>query len=284
MANMTKSKKQIAQSATDPDRARRALFVLSEKLSSGSGIAHRHRMHQLLYASEGLFTVYTEHGIWVVPPHRAVWLPAGQMHRVASRTNFDLCSLYASPRLKRNWVAGTSVCRVIAVSPLLRELLLAASGAGDQYTPRGPVRRMLEVALDQIEAMNIIPLALPLLRDVRAARVAERLRADPRDSRTLKQWGSTVGASSRSLERLFQRDTQMSFSRWRIQLRLMTSLELLGENRPVTEVAFAVGYEDTSAFIAAFKRYFGITPRRYFSNKDRQPAALNHEKPPVIHW
>jgi AraC-like DNA-binding protein/quercetin dioxygenase-like cupin family protein len=283
MEKMTKSKKQIAQSATDPDRARRALFVLSEKISSGSGIAHRHRMHQLLYASEGLLTVYTEHGIWVVPPHRAVWLPAGQMHRVASRTNYDLCSLYASPRLIRNWVAGTSVCRVIAVSPLLRELLLAASGAGDQYTPRGPVRRMLEVALDQIEAMNIVPLALPLLRDARAARVAELLRADPSDSRTLEQWGSTVGASSRSLERLFQRDTQMSFSRWRIQLRLMTSLELLGENRPVTEVALAVGYEDTSAFIAAFRRYFGVTPKRYFNNKDRQRVALNHEKPPVIH-
>ena len=281
MANATTLCGPFPARPLDPDNARRSLFVLAEKIDAGPATAHRHRLHQLLYASSGVLTVHTAQGTWVVPPQRAVWLPAGQMHRVASRTSFDLCSLYASPRLRRSWRAGASACRVIAVSPLLRELLLVAAEARDRYPPRGAMRRLLEVALDQIEAMDVVPLALPPLKDARAARVAERLRAEPQDARTLAQWGSLVGASARSLERLFLRDTQMSFSRWRMQLRLMTALELLGQQRAVTDVALAVGYEDTSAFIAAFRRALGTTPRRYFADTARRRTAISPPPEPL---
>jgi AraC-like DNA-binding protein len=245
----------------DPDRAARPLFVLHERIAAGSGPLHCHRRHQLIYAADGVVTVTADRGWWVVPPQRAVWVPAGTPHQVAAGAPFALCSLYVATRLRRDWPAG---CRVVAVPPLLRELLLEAADFGDRYPARGAQRRLLEVAVDRIATLDVAPLALEVPHDPRARRVAEALRADPSERRLLADWGRQVGASARSLERLFLRDTGMSFARWRAQLRLLAALERLGAGRSVTQVALDVGYDDPSSFIAAFKRTLGVTPRRYF--------------------
>jgi AraC-like DNA-binding protein len=251
----------VAPRRFDPDHAARPLFVLAEEHGAGSGAAHAHRLHQLIYAVEGVLTIVSAGGRWVVPPQRGVWVPAGTVHRVAARSAYSLCSLYVSRQLRRALPAHSCV---VEVTPLLREALRTAAPSADVYALRGPMHRLLEVAVDQIAGLPVVPLFLPALADSRAVKVAAALTADPSNRRTLAQWGHSFGASARLLERAFKRDTHLIFSQWRTQLRLMSALELLADGQPVTQVALSVGYEDPSSFIAVFRSMLGVTPARYF--------------------
>jgi len=86
---------------------------------------------------------------------------------------------------------------------------------------------------------------------------------NPADSRELADWAKKVGASKRTLVRLFPEQTGMTFREWRQQRRLLHALELLATGESVTNIALELGYENTSAFIAMFRRCLGTTPRRY---------------------
>ena len=97
-----------------------------------------------------------------------------------------------------------------------------------------------------------------------ARQVAEGLRACPADKRTLEEWGHAVGASGRTLARAFAAETGMPFGRWRTLLRLQAALPLLASGQPVGRVAYRVGYDRPSAFVAAFRRETGLTPAAYF--------------------
>jgi AraC-like DNA-binding protein len=86
------------------------------------------------------------------------------------------------------------------------------------------------------------------------------LHTDPADDRTFAKLGTQVGASDRTLTRLFKADLGMTFPQWRTQLRLYHALVMLSEHTPVTTVAHACGWSSTSAFIDVFRRAFGHTP------------------------
>ena len=151
---------------------------------------------------------------------------------------------------------------MLAVSALLREVIIALSDSVAECDARQ--RANLEaVALDQLRQVDELPLYLPALHDDRPAAVAALLRTDPSDGRTLAQFGAAVGASERTLSRLFRRETGMSFPQWRTQLRLHHALVLLAGGSPVTSTALACGYQNPSAFIEAFRQAFGSTPGRY---------------------
>src|SRR3546814_638212 len=107
------------------------------------------------------------------------------------------------------------------------------------------------------------PRCLPLRRDVRMRRIAEALLADPADTRALGDWAKAAAASERTLARLFVRETGMTFGAWRERLRLTAAVARLAEGQPVTSVAFDLGYQSPSAFIAMFRRCLGDTPGRY---------------------
>jgi AraC-like DNA-binding protein len=152
---------------------------------------------------------------------------------------------------------------VVAVSPLLREVIIAVTDTSAATSPAmsAPARRRLEeVALDQLRVIDTLPLWLPEPTDSRLRHLADILRADPADGRTLTELGVVVGAGARTLSRLFNQQTGMSFPQWRAQLRLHHSLLLLAEGHPVTATALACGYENPSAFIESFRHSFGITP------------------------
>ena len=156
-------------------------------------------------------------------------------------------------------------CCVIAVSPLLRELILYAVGLPRRYPLKGPEERLLKVLLDQIRNMRIAPLELPIPEDARLIKIYKRLVARPDDSRTLEEWGKTVGATSRTLARRFRLETGLSFGQWRQQIRILEALRRLAMKEPVTTVAMVLGYDSTSAFITMFRRALGKTPGQYFA-------------------
>ncbi len=216
---------------------------------------HDHPHHQLVYPSHGILQVSTDAGCWVVPPHRAVWLPAGVAHAHQAHGTTQLRTVnFASDA-----VFGRPA--VLAVSPLLREVIIALTASD---APSARRRRNLErVALDQLHEVEELPLHLPVPADDRLRAIAEALADDPGDPRTLAEFGRAVGASERTLSRLFRDQTTMSFPRWRTQVRLHHALILLATGASVTTVAAACGYAGPSAFIEAFRNAFGTTPGRF---------------------
>jgi AraC-like DNA-binding protein len=164
-------------------------------------------------------------------------------------------------------------CKVVSVSPLIRELLKVCSEQPWDYPRASRSSRLAQVLLEQLEVHEQAPLELPELTDPRAKRVAAMLRADPADRRSLAELASAAGASHRTIERLFASETGMSFGRWRIRHRMITALEKLANGHTVGNVAYAVGYESPSSFVAAFRDTFGTTPTSYFENVRNQRSS-----------
>ena len=222
---------------------------------------HRHAWGQLIYARAGVMTVTVaspaQPGSWVVPPQRALWVPAETDHRIRCGTTLAMRTLYVAPATR----ALPDRCCVVNVPPLLRELILSGVEA-----PGPPRRRRLLTALilNEIRAATVAPLHLPEPADPRLQRITGAIREQPGDARTLSAWAREAGASTRTLSRLFLAETGMTFRQWQRQARLLAALVRLAEGTPVTAVAFDLGYESPSAFISAFRRALGKTPRRYF--------------------
>ena len=221
---------------------------------------HSHGWDQLVYAVQGVMTVATSQGSWVVPPQRAVWLPADARHRIDAPGPLALRAVWFPPRCVRSLPRR---CCVVGVPPLLRELIvrLLRGPAADRPARR---RRIEEVVLDLLEELPQEPLTLPMPRDPRARRLAELLARHPEDRRSLDALAPEVGASPRTLQRCFLSEAGIPFRHWRQQLRLHRALVLLAEGTPVTAAAAQVGYESPSAFVAMFRQALGTTPGRYF--------------------
>jgi AraC-like DNA-binding protein len=240
----------------------RPVVCLAREYPAGHVIpVSRHVRGQLIYASRGVMTVNAPQGAWVVPPQRAVWVPPGTPHWTRATTALSMRTLYIDAALPLRLPAG---CCVVTVSHLLRELIAAAMHIPARYDEDGAPGRLVAVLLDQLRTLPAAPLHLPLPSDERLGRLSAALRADPSDGRSLQAWGRAVGASSRTLARLFQRETGMGFRAWRQQVRLLAALERLAAGESVTAVALELGYETPSAFVAMFRRALGTSPGRYF--------------------
>jgi AraC-like DNA-binding protein len=197
----------------------------------------------------------------VVPPHRAVWIPAEIPHTITMSGVVAMRTLYLKPRLAKG---PPRDCCVINVSALLRELILHACTVLTLKTSVKWQGHLVAVILHQLQAVHTIPLQLPHLSDPRLVRIADILTRDPRDARTLAQLCKETGAGKRSVERLFQQEIGMTFGKWRQQLRLMEGMRLLAEGAKVTHAALESGYGTASAFTFMFRKALGITPRSYF--------------------
>lgn len=205
-------------------------------------------------------SVSTYTGTWVVPPEQAVWMPAGEEHRVVALGRLSMRSLYLHP----DACAGLpEEPRVLRVTPLLRELILRLAVLPMRYAANDMAARLGAVIPEEIRLLEPEPLHLPLPHSRRLAAVTRALIEEPADARPLSDWASAVGASERTLARHFLKETGMTFGAWRQRLRLVKAVERLAEGAPVTNVALDLGYESPSAFIAMFRREMGTTPGRY---------------------
>ncbi|WP_259783227.1 AraC family transcriptional regulator [Aestuariispira ectoiniformans] len=244
------------------DQLVRPVVVRGSDMRPGRRItAHAHDWGQLLYAAEGVMAVYTGQGNWVVPPERAVWIPPRTDHGLYAPHGVKFRSLHVGLEFCR---LMANHCYVMAVSSVMREMLVRSADLPKDYDEDGPDGRFMRVIIDQMVAAKPVPLHLPMPGDLRLVQITEALVADPSDSRGLEDFARDVGASSRTLARLFDRELGMTFRQWRQQRRLMASLEMLAAGEAVTSVALDLGYDSPSAFIAMFKRTLGVTPTAYF--------------------
>lgn len=225
---------------------------------------HRHDRAQLLYAVSGVMAVTTEIGRWSVPPQQAVWIPIETAHEVRMISPVSMRSIYVHADIAAEVQRD---CTVVEVTPLLRELIIRL--VTDETPNAHQVDRLMAVLIDEVKQLRAPPLLLPLPQDARLRKITEQLMRNSADERDLQAYSDTVGASTRTLARLFKRETGMGFRQWRQQLRLLQAIERLTTGEDVTSVALNLGYQSPSAFIAMFKRVLGTTPGQYLAGVDQ---------------
>lgn len=206
----------------------------------------------------------------MVPPRRAVWIPARTAHSIVMSGPVSMRTLYLRAGLTRKLPRN---CCVVNVSALLRELILHACQFPTLYRRLKQQAHLIDLIVDQLSTVRAIPLQLTLPADPRALRLAAILQRDLGESHSLAALCRRAGASKRTMERVFERETNLSLGKWRQQLRLMRSLQLLAAGEKITSAAVDAGYSSPSAFIAMFRKALGTTPRQYFDQN--QPTATN---------
>ncbi|ODP34371.1 helix-turn-helix domain-containing protein [Pandoraea sp. ISTKB] len=226
---------------------------------------HEHVRGQLIYTITGSIVVTTAKGTWVVPPLRAVWVPPGVRHCMQAVGAIEMRTLYFdADRLPLH----TSDCCVVSVSPLLRELISAVARMPVEYALGSRDAVVVDLLFHEIRPLSIEPLHLPMPSDERIARICRWILANPAEETSVCAWSKVVGASERTIIRLFPEQTGMTFTRWRQQARLLVAVQMLSAQRPVTDIASSLGYDSTSAFSAMFRKALGCTPTEFFRPKD----------------
>jgi AraC-like DNA-binding protein len=245
----------------DYQRVPRPVAAMAKDFPNGFVIApHSHPRAQLVYAADGVMRVISPLGAWVVPPLRAAWIPAGIEHEVRMGGSVAMRTLYIDPKAAPPALAA---CTVIEVTPLLRALILRAVEEPIEYDEAGAAGLVMALILKELASATTVPLRIPLPSDPRLATLCRALLDHPAKGHTLDAWAERVGASARTLARLFQRETGMGFTQWRQQVRLAEAVGRLAKGNSVARVAESLGYGSASAFTAMFHRTLGATPRQY---------------------
>lgn len=227
---------------------------------------HVHPEHaQIMYAIKGSMTVLTAEGIWVLPPQRALWIPPGVSHTFKHSRQVSMRTVYV--RQGAASIPPWARCAVLNLGTLVRELILACAQLPGEYPEHSRESRLGTVLLDHLALLEQDAFYLPEPSDKRAVRAANLIKQNPNDTRPLKEIAFEVGASARTLERLFAAQTRMGFGAWRQRLRMMVALENLAAGESVSSTAAAIGYESSSSFIAVFRSVFGCSPARYFAQR-----------------
>lgn len=242
----------------------RSVVPLSEEFQPMSQItSHSHPWSQLAYSCSGVMHIETDAGIFVIPPEQALWLPPGIAHQHFCKNKVSYRSLHMDAELSK--ILGNKV-RPLTVDPLLKSLILEISNWPKDYQETEQTQRFILVLLDRLAMAKSNQLFMPTIQDKRLLPIIETLNQEPANKLTIEQWAFKVGASSRTLNRLFNQNYGMGFSRWKQKLRILKSLELLNSNTPLIDIAFELGYESTSAFITGFKKQLGCSPKKYLAN------------------
>jgi AraC-like DNA-binding protein len=236
---------------------------------------HTHPWGQLIYAESGVMRVEVGDKLWIVPPERAIWAPARMRHEIWAQGKFAMRTLYLAPRLTKPLSAE---CYAIEVVPLLREIILHIVGRGMLDGAKKPDRNLIGVLLELLRTTQRLPLSIRMPTDRRARAVAELLFRNPGEPIELRELAREIGASPRTLQRLFAAETGVRFGQWRQRLRLLHAVTLLGSGSSVTDAGLAAGYGTTSAFIAAFRKQLGSTPLRFRSSEPARRRSAGEQE------
>ena len=249
-----------AAHSTDPhdyQNLPQSLAVMAKRFPDGFSIApHSHRRDQLIYAIAGVMRIETAEDAWVVPPDRALLMPAGLDHGIQIRGDVEMRTLYIAP-------SEPAEIKVLSVSPLLRELITELAREPMDFSGIRRAEQIAELISTELNRAEALPLNIPLPRDGRLQRICQRLLNDPSIALSLDQLAEESAASPKTLARLCAKELGMSFSYWRRRVRFAKALELLEQARPMKQIARDCGYESPSAFTFAFRKEFGASPTEF---------------------
>jgi AraC-like DNA-binding protein len=231
--------------------------------------AHRHRRSQLLFAEWGTMLVQTAEGAWMVPAHQGIWIPAGVTHGITMLSRVATRSVYLEDSAANGMARQ---CRVVGISPLLRQLLIEAVDLPPEYDPLGRAGKIMSLLIDEIHAAPVLPLSLPLPNHGQLAQRCQRFLGHPTAQDTLELWACELGLSRRTFTRLFRRQTGLTFSAWQRRACLLQAMpRLLGGER-VTTIAYDLGYSSPAAFTVMFKQLVGLAPNAYRKGTAARPG------------
>lgn len=230
---------------------------------AGTVIALHHHpdRHQLVYAASGVLVVQAGSGRWVVPSTRAIWMPMGMGHKVSCIGAVSMRSVYLLPDAIAQPPATAST---VSVTPLLAALIRAAVEVPQPYLRDSRDGRLMQLIIDELQTLPILPLHLPQPRDPRLKAIAQRLERAPDDPSTLQDWAQRLAVDVKTIQRLCARELGMTFGQWRQQARLLRALERLAHGDKIIDVALSLGYASPSAFTVMFKKRFGQLPSQFF--------------------
>lgn len=223
--------------------------------------AHAHAKHQLIYAIEGVMVVYSASSQWTAPPSRGIWMPQGQVHSIRCVGAVKMRSVFVRPDAQLNLPLET---KAVSISTLLSELIKASVDVRHPYATDSRDARVMRLILDELQVLPTLPLNLAQPTEARLQTICDALRRDPRDGSTLAEWSSRLNMDAKTIQRLFRRETGMTFGQWRQQARLLLALERIAVGEKIIDVAGELGYDSPSAFSAMFKKQFGTTPSQFF--------------------
>ncbi|SEP36319.1 helix-turn-helix transcriptional regulator [Pseudomonas sp. Snoq117.2] len=237
------------------------LHAVAQDYAHGERVPpHRHRQAQLIHALCGVVIVNTAQGRWVVPPGRGVWVPAGEEHDLHLLGRVEVRTLFVDPGVRAELPTR---CQLIAVSPLLRELILAALPLPVDRPAEGRAWHILQLMLDELQGSPTAGLHLPWPVDATLADLCRHLRQYPGERWTLTRAATRLAVSERTLSRLFLKETGLSFGQWLQRARLDSSLTSLAAGHAIVDVALDHGYASPSAFATRFRQVLGVSPSAY---------------------
>jgi len=246
----------------------RSVQILASRYPRGTRLdLHAHREAQLVFAAEGLMQVETPKGRWLVPPDRAVWVPARLGHAIDVLADIEMRSIYFQPRWLATCHAGGELKSefVVRVHPLLRELVLALF---DDQSDSERVMLLAEVVVGELARAGDATTFMPMPADPKARKIAELLLQHPADDRDLDALARAVGVSGRTVSRLFPLETRLTFKVWRQRARIIGAVEMLGRpGQSIKRVATRLGFSSTAAFSFAFRQVTGQTPTAFLSRR-----------------
>jgi len=222
---------------------------------------HSHAKHQLIYAIKGLMIVESQAECWTVPTSRGIWMPCGQEHAIRCVGDVKMRSVFVRPDAAANLPRQS---KAISISPLLSELIKASVNVSGPFAEDSRESRIMRLILDEISVLPTLPLKLLHPSDPRLRTICSALQHKPDDPSTVADWGVHLGIDEKTIQRLFRKETGMSFGQWRQQARLMQALESTALGERIIDVAGTLGYDSPRAFASMFKRQFGTTPSQFF--------------------
>ncbi len=243
------------------DKAPSDVFMNFEAfLSNTETREHCHEWGQVQLISGGILEMEAEGTRFLAPPHLAIWVPAGAMHRSFNRKPLEYCSLNIDSDLTQGMPENTSL---IQVTPIMTAIVEDFRQRSINVASSEADKRLVQVLLDQISTQYVEHHFLPSSSNKYLSPILLAVEENPTDETSLKEWASRVHTSERTLARYCQAELGMSFTEWRLRVRYLHSMELLRSGHTVKEVALTLGYRQASPFIAMFKRYSKITPEQY---------------------
>ena len=207
----------------------------------------------------------------MVPPSQGIWIPSGTVHSITMLGQVTTRSVYLESEAQAR---GSQACQVLGVSPLLRDLLIAAVDVPVEYDQEGRDGRLMALLIDEIAAAPVLPLSLPLPQLDKLALLCSRFLKRPTMRDSIGKWSRDLAMSRRSFTRLFRNETGLSFTDWQRRACLLSALPRLSRGEQVTSIALDLGYANPNAFTAMFRRMMGTTPSIV-----RQQDARQHRQP-----
>ncbi|SIO96751.1 AraC family transcriptional regulator [Vibrio spartinae] len=221
---------------------------------------HSHPWGQVQLISGGILEMEAEATRFLAPPHLAIWVPAGVVHRSYNRKPLDYCSLNIDQSLTPAFPQQTSLLKI---TPIVQAIIEDFRQRHVSVPQSEADQRLIEVLLDQLSAQETELHFLPSSTHKYLSPILAAVEDNPADDTPLKIWAARVHTTERTLARCCQSELGMSFTEWRMRVRYLHSMELLRRGCSVKEVAYTLGYRQASPFISMFKKYAGVTPEQY---------------------